>query len=192
MTLIEVAIAIGIFSAVMLGTTALFASLWKMQGFTMRLGMSSQQATHVVTRMTDQIRDARQADNGAYVIVAASPTELVVYTDYDRDGATERVRFFRDGNVLRRGVVEPSSTVPVIYDTATETVRIIAKDIVDTADGTPLFMYYDKNNAVLSGTPAIDDIRMVRITVTVDTDTATPPDGVVISSFASLRNLRTW
>ncbi len=192
MTLIEVIIAIGIFSAIMLGTTVLFVSLWKMQGFTMRLGMSSQQATHVVTRMADQIRDARQADNGAYVIVTASPAEFVFYTDSDRDGMTERVRFFRDGNVLRRGIIEPSSTVPVVYDAATEVVSIMAKDVVDTTDGTPLFVYYDENNVALGTTPAVADIRMVRITVTVDTDVAAPPAGVVISSFASLRNLRTW
>ena len=192
MTLIEMVIAISIFSLIVLGVTVLFASLWRLQGFTMRLGLSSQQATAAVTKMADLIRDARQADNGAYIIAAATSSELTVYTDVDGDDAAERVRFFRDGSVIKMGVVEPTASVPVTYNTATETVTTIAKDVVDTTDGTPLFVYYDNANTALGAPPPVQDVRMVRITVTVDTDPHAPPEGVVISSFASLRNVREW
>ena len=192
MTLVEMLVAISIFSMIMMGVTVLFTSLWRLQGFTVRLGMSSQQATAAVTKITDLVRDARQADNGGYAVVSATPSELIVYTDYDRDDATERVRFFRDGAELRMGIVEPVATVPVTYNVATEAVTTIAKDVVDTADGTTLFVYYDAQNVTLSPMPAPEDVRMVRTTVTVDTDPAKPPEGVVVSSFASLRNLREW
>ncbi len=185
-------LAISIFAIIMIGVTTLFGTLWKMQGFTMKLGLSSQQASYAVTRMTDLIRDARQADNGAYAVVSATEDSFTVYTDVDSDNETEQVRFFRDGGFIRMGVINPSSTIPVMYNSALEVVETVAKDVVDNQNNIPLFSYYDNTNTALGITPAPEDVRMVRITVRVDTDPVSPPEGVVVSSFASLRNLREW
>lgn len=192
MTMMEAIIAIAILSIVMLGTTTLFATIWKMQGFSMREGLASQQASYAVTRMTDLIRDARQADNGMYAVVSATPNEFIVYTDMESDGVTERVRFYRDGGGIYRGITVPGGGFPVTYNTATETVEQIARDVVDNDDSVALFTYFDADNAQIAASPTIETVRMVQITVTVDVDPTQLPEGVQVASFASLRNLREW
>lgn len=191
MTLIEMLVAIGIFSVIMLGIVLLFSTLWRMQGFSVSMGMSVQQATQSMTRIEHLVRNARQADNGAYPIVDATGNELIMYSQADDDDNTERVRIWRDGTFIKRGIVQPSGTIPVQYDVATESVEIIARDIIDNNDGADLFVYYDASNAAVT-TDAISATRMIRMTITVDVDAAELPVGVIISTIASMRNLREW
>ncbi len=192
MTLVEVVIAIGIFSIMMLAITALFASLWKSQEFSINMSENSLQASRGATNIADSIRNARQADNGSYPIVSIMDNEIVFFGDMDDDAATERIRIWRDGDKLYRGTIQPQGSVPVSYPSSSEIVSVIALNIVDNPDTTPLFVYYNEFNDKLSAPLVGSSVRMVETTVTIDADTDKPPTATTVNTFASIRNLRAW
>ncbi len=191
MTLIEMVIVVGVLSMVMVATTAIFLALWRLQGFTTRMGVASQRATYAITRTADLLRAARRAENGAYPVERVAADAIVFYADVDGDGLADRIRIFRDGDTLRRGVTPPQGTDVIVYDAAREVVRDLVRNVVDAPDGSDIFQYYDGMNTLLSA-PQPGDVRMVRMTVAVDDDVQRPPAPVVASTLVSLRNLRVW
>jgi len=44
--------------------------------------------------MTKELREARMGDDGSYIIEKAEDYEIVFYSDIDKDGDTEKVRYF--------------------------------------------------------------------------------------------------
>ncbi len=190
MTLVEVLVSVGIFSFIIVGVTALFAALWKMNEFTLKMGADSQQASYALTEIIDMIRFARQADNGAYPVISAEENQLIIYTDADGDDETERVRFFRQGDQIKKGVINPSGIAPVVYNPDNEQIETILFNVVDNPDSSPFLEYFDAANAKLNAPVSSADVRMVRVAVSVDEDLDKPPAPVSMVSFASIRNLR--
>ena len=189
MTLVETLVTIAIFSAMMIAVAELFASLYRTNESAMHGGEDALQASRTVGYITDKIRLARQADNGAFPIVSVGGSEIIFYTDVDGDPQTERVRFFRDGDKIKRGVVDPRPGAPPVYDPADETVEDFLLNVRDNPGGKNFLRYYDEGNNLLSS-PKAADIKMVEVTVSVDQDPLKAPTAATVSSFSSIRNLR--
>jgi hypothetical protein len=51
--------------------------------------------------MVKEIREATTGEDGSYLIAKADDYEFVFYGDIDKDGAIEKVRYFRGGSVIR-------------------------------------------------------------------------------------------
>jgi len=190
MTVVEMVIVIGVFSLVMLGTTVIFAALWRAQTVTIHGGRDALSASHAITRVADMLRGARRADNGAYVLVRCEASELIFFADADGDNDTERIRVFRDGDMIFMGIIQPSSSIPTTYD-GEETVRVIARSVMDNPENIPLFSYYDAENNLLNEA-MVSAVRMVRIMVTVGDNTPRAQSPTTITTMISLRNLRSW
>lgn len=129
------------------------------------------QANDVLARFTNEIRKASTSENGAYPFEVMSDNELIFYSDIDFDGLSERVRYTRELNELRRGIIEPVGT-PAVYDVQTEKVVLLTEEVLE--DGAPIFFYYnsgwpdDTTNNPLPSASRLSDTRMVRIVVTID------------------------
>lgn len=194
MGLVEMLVAISIFTIGMLGFTQLFIHSWRQNSYTMEMGQTAMAVSQGTSKIVQYLREVRQGDNGAYPVVSANDNDLVVYSDYDQDGITERLHFYRSGEDILMGIRKPTTGMPKTYasgDTSTET---IASHIVNDA-GTPIFAYYDSsypedsiNNPI--HTPATaPDVRLVRIDLHMNIDPNRPPDNVQIKSFVEIRNL---
>lgn len=193
MTIVEMVVAIGIMSVLMLGTTLVLVTIWRTQGYAVRTGVASQKASQAVNRVTDMLRNARQGDDGTFPVVAVGSTAVTFYGDADGDADTELIRIYRDAGSIVQGVTEPSATVPVTYPTASETLSTVMTGVLDAPDGVAFLTYYDDANALLTN-PAASQVRMVRIAFAIGVEGAdgTGLQSVPITSFASLRNLREW
>ncbi|MDQ1284554.1 MAG: hypothetical protein QG620_902 [Patescibacteria group bacterium] len=190
----ETLIAIAIFSLGMEGFTLLFTRSWRQNAYVLEMGQTAMAVSRGVNEMVKYIREVRQGDNGAYPVVSADDNDLVFFCDYDRDGAAERLHFYRSGSDIIMGIREPSASFPVTYAAGDQETRVIASRIVNEASN-PIFAYYDSdypedsiNNPI--PTPAVaPNVRLVRITIHMNIDPNNAPDNVMIQSFAEMRNL---
>ncbi len=196
-TLVETIVAIAIFALGIQATTLVYTKTLKSKAYTLEMGKSS----FIVSRSMDDIigylRKVRQSDAGARPIVSADDNDLVVYSDYDNDGKTERLHIYLSNGKVLMKVCKPSATIPKTYVGCAETTIEIAKQIVNTSSD-PMFSYYNKdypidtvNNPV--STPAnAADIRLIKIFLKINIDPNRAPDNIQQESFVELRNLNDY
>jgi len=197
LTLVETLVAIAIFAIGMEGFTLLFINAWRNNSYTLEMGQSSMAVSHGVSTIVDYLRSARQADNGAYPIVEADDNELILYSNYDHDEATERLRIYKSGSDILMGVTNPTETMPVTYPLGDEEFFTIASQIVNT-NSEPIFYYYDKDYAGGSEqlpltTPAnVSDVRLLKIHLKINIDPNRAPDNIELQTFVEMRNLNDY
>jgi len=197
LTLVETLVAIAIFAIGMEGFTLLFLSAWKNNSYTLEMGQSSMAVSRGVSTIVNYLRSVRQSDNGAYPIYSANANDLVVYSDYDRDGVTERLHIYKDDTDILMGVTDPTATMPKTYPSADQQVFTLAERIVNL-DTEPIFYYYDKNYAGGSAqtpltTPAnVADVRLVKIHLKINIDPNRAPDNIELQTFVEMRNLNDY
>jgi len=187
MSLIEAVIAIGIFTIGIEGFSLLFVKTWKQNSFIIEKGTASMAASQGVQKTVDVIRKARQADNGAYPIISANENDLVIYSDIDKDGVTERVHYYLSGGALKTGITDPAG-LPPVYPAGDQIVNDVSKYVVNTS--TPVFSYYDSGNNLLTTPANVNEVRMVKVHLETNANPAHFPNNVDFQSFAAVRNLK--
>lgn len=200
MSLVEMIVAIGIFTMGMAGFTALFVNSWNSNKYTLEMGQTAMAVSRGVNTMARYIREARQADNGAYPVVYANANELIFYCDYDKDTVTERIRLYKDGTDIKLDVREPTVGFPVTYASGYGSTTVLTSRIVnDESDSDEaIFFYYNAlypESSVNNPVPPADlpatvpNIRLIKINLFMNIDPNHAPDNVNIQSFAEMRNL---
>jgi prepilin-type N-terminal cleavage/methylation domain-containing protein len=194
MSLVEMLIAIGIFTLGMLGFTTLFAHSWRQNSYTLEMGQTSMAVSRGMNEMAGYLRKVRQGDDGSYPVISANDNDLVVFGDYDKDDITERLHFYRNGATVLMGIRKPTTGLPKTYAAGDAETKTIASNIVNDA-GTPIFAYYDSSYPEDSvhnpiATPAmVPNVRLVRIDLHMNIDPLRAPDNIQIQTFVEMRNL---
>jgi len=197
MSLIEVLVAISIFTIGIMGFTQLFMRSWQINSHTMQMGQTSLAVSQSVNKMVGYLRKTRQGDDGAYAIKAASKNDLVVFADYDKDGTAERLHFYLQSGQLKMGITKPTETIPKTYPSGDQTVVVITDKIVNDTNS-PLFYYYNKNYPGDSANNPVPDpvdiftIRLIKVSLKVNIDPAKNPTPLEMESFVELRNLNDY
>jgi len=93
-TLIETIVAIFVFTLVMGAVSGLIIVVYRTHGYAWQQSIAIEEARRGIETMVREIREARPGDDGSYPIEKAGDKEFVFYSDIDKDGATERVRYF--------------------------------------------------------------------------------------------------
>lgn len=141
--------------------------------------------------MVPEIRSIAQSNDGAYPISAAATSSFEFYSDIDRDGLFDRVRYFLSGTTFKKGVIEPTGS-PLTYATSSEVVRDLVYNVLPTAQ---IFTYYDSaatSSASASLPLPIDPLKVktVKISLYANQGTASKPSIVGVETEATVRNLR--
>jgi type II secretory pathway pseudopilin PulG len=93
-TLIETIITIAVFTLVFGAVSSLIVMGYRTQSYTWQQSMAINEARKGIETMVKEIREARSGDDGSYPIELAEDKEFIFYSDIDKDGDTERVRYF--------------------------------------------------------------------------------------------------
>jgi prepilin-type N-terminal cleavage/methylation domain-containing protein len=195
-SLIELVVAIAIFTVLSLGVVALVSNIFTGSNQQAALLANSDQARQAAARLTNELRNATTAATGAYAIDTAADQQLIFYSNADTDQATERIRYYIQGGKLYRGVVEPTGS-PAAYNTASEASAVVQNDIGNGS--TPLFYYYNdtydgtsSHNTPLSQPVNVTAVRFIKFNLMIfnkagvkNTNTYT------ITAGAAIRNLKT-
>jgi len=199
LSLIETIAAIAIFTIGIGGFTLLFSRTWKTNSNLLEIGQSSMQASQGVSKMVDYIRKTKQADDGAYPVKSANNNDLVIFSDYDRDGSTERLHFYKSGQDILLGITDPTLTLPKTYPTNDQKTITLVSNVMNEVDQ-PIFYFFNKeypgdeaNNPLIA--PVVDhlaDIRLIKIYIEVNTNPDRFPRNIGIQSFVEMRNLNDY
>ena len=188
-TLVEllVVLAVGSFVALAIYQFA-FTTLSSGDDFQGRLELLND-TRKILRPMAGVIRQAQDSSVGGYAIQAVATDTLTVFSDIIDNGYRERVRFYLDGDELKRAVLTPSGQ-PLTYDPVDEVEEVLMRNVTDL-----LFRYYDQayrgtGSALIHPFPT-SDVRMVEVVVTIDDDPSQEPNPLgEVNMFVQLRNLK--
>jgi len=94
LTLIETLVTVAVFTLIIGGLTGLILMIYKTQRYTWDQAMAINEVRKGIETMIDEIREAREGNDGSYMIEKADDKEFIFYSDIDNDGKTERIRYF--------------------------------------------------------------------------------------------------
>lgn len=147
-----------------------------------------------IVNMVSEMREMTSSSLGAYPIAAAATSSITFYSDIDSDTMKEQVRYYIQGKVLKKSVVEPSGS-PLTYSGSPTVTTLVSG--ISNGTSTAMFQYYDTNYAGTT-TPLtvpvnVSSVKLVKITINiprVDVNHATTTTPVVITSQVTPRNLK--
>lgn len=142
--------------------------------------------------LTSEIRSAGPSSAGAYAITSATSTALSFYSDIDKNGTLEKVRYVLGTSTIDKGITKPTGT-PATYPTSSEVISSVVDHVVISTT-TPLFTYYGTNytgiEAPLASTTDVTQIRVIRVRFYADINPGASPRPAYFSATINVRNLR--
>ena len=189
MTLLEAIIWLGVFVVILTAIVSSLRYTYRGQRFAFEQADATRSARVGVERSVRDLREASYADNGAYPIVSLATSTATFYSDYDNDEKIERIRYFLDGTDLKRGIIE-SAGDPAVYATSSEEVSVLSTDVRNSALGTPLFTYFDRDGTEVVDLTDVDALAFVLVRLVVNLHPERAPDDFELRSSAALRNIR--
>lgn len=184
-TLVEMEVAVAVLGIIAVAVSSFIVYIYK----TERYNLNQLEAINSVRRSLElvsaEIRNARQAETGAYTIDTADSQSLILYSNVDNDNQTERVRYFLENQQFKKGVKESPYT-------GVETVSIVASNVVNGGD--PLFKYYDQNftgsEVQLVAPATATQVKLIKIILKIDKNENISPPALNIETSAQVRNLK--
>ncbi len=190
-TLIELIIVVSIISMFTIVMATFQADIFNL-GFGFQSNLSAQfQAERMLKNTASEIRSAESSSSGAYPVAVANESTFTFFSDADGDGLKEKIRYFLEGTLFKRGIIVPEGAYHVYSDEDEEIVTLL-----EDVRNTNIFTFYDENYNGVSSTTAltfpvnISDIRLVQIILEVDNNVSTGPGAMVITTEAMMRNLK--
>ena len=196
MSLVEMIVAIGIFSLGIFGFTLLFMRSWRANSFILETGQNSMMAARGVDGAVRIMREARISDTGEYPLQSGDDNDVVFFADYDLDDTVERVHFYLDGEEFKMGITKPTGT-PLAYPAGDSSTQLIVNWVANTSEQ-PVFYYYnnafpiDIENNALTTPVDVSNVRLMKINLWINTKPLVAPENINLESFVELRNLNSY
>jgi type II secretory pathway pseudopilin PulG len=188
MTLIETVVWVAVTLAMMLAIVTSVQYFYRTNNYAVEQAAAVSSAQRGIESMVKTMREAAYSSNGAYPIIAISTSSVAFYADVDSDPFIERLRFFIDGNSLKRGLIDPSGDPPSY--TNPETTSSVSDSVRNIEQGVTTFRYYDVNGNPMTDLSDISALRFIEVTVVVNINPYRLPNQFTLRSTAALRNLR--
>lgn len=192
-TLVELLIAMGIFSLVITGATWFVIHGLRYNSIIGEQLSTQNEGRKAVQNFVSDIRRAEESSLGAYAIAEAGDYEIIFYANVDDDNAKERVHYWLDNGTLKRSITNPSGN-PLSYPSEDESVVELAHSVVNYEKGVPVFLYFDENytgvESSLVQPVTIVDVRLVKIQLELEKDPDKTPVPLHVESLGQIRNLK--
>lgn len=192
-SLMEIMVAIFIFLLAMAAVLTFIVQNYKNYQFALEQNMATEEARNAVKSMVKEIREVKSSDTGNYPLENASDQTFSFYSDIDRDSAVEKVRYFRENNNFKKGVIKPTGN-PLVYDLVKEVITVLSNNLITTS--TPIFFYYngdypgDLVNNPLPTPADVTAVKLVRIHLIININPQNPPPDYILDTFVQPRNLK--
>lgn len=191
-TLIEILIAMGIFTGLAVLMSTFGKDIFVNNTFIQDSLVTESEARGALKRAIAELRAASPSNNGLYPLAVVDKNTLTFFSDIDKDGLRERVRYFVATSSLQRGVTKPTGA-PAVYIQANESLSTAVHDLVNPTS-TPVFAFYadtyNGTSSPLAWPVNIPDVRLVKMTIIIDTNPARSPTVMTFTSQVTIRNLK--
>ena len=164
-TLIELIIAVAIFSALIIVVASLLISVMQNPQSQMTAMDNIDRARFVSSQFANEIRSAAY---GSYPLIEAENSEIIFYSPVGASaGNINRIRYYISGSTAYKGVIVP---INGIYNTNSEVVTPLFINLSNGSD--PLFYYYDgsygsSGSSPLSQPVNVNQVKFVKINLIV-------------------------
>ena len=189
LTLIEAIVWLGVFTFIIGAIVVSLSASYRGQRFAQDQADATRNARAGIERIVQDVREASDADDGAYPVVSLATSSITFYSDYDNDQKVERVRYALEGDTLVRGTIESAGDPPT-YTVSSEVVTVVSRNVRNSAVGTPLFTYFDRNGAAMTDLTDIDELSFVLVRLVIRTQAEGGPSDLELRSSATLRNVQ--
>ena len=193
-SILEIIVAMSIFLIAITIVSGFIRRGYESNRFTLELLDAVNFAKKGIDAMAKEIREANYAENGDYPLVEAKDQSIIFYSDVDSDTSVERIRYYINGTDLMKGVIEPTTSQPIQYPSASENITVITQYIRNGAS--PIFYYYngdypaDTANNPLTTPANVNNIKLVRLFLKINIDPIKAPGDFNLEIFSQLRNLK--
>lgn len=166
-TLLEVMVTVGIFLLVSAAILTLYIkSIQGNDNISDQLSSEAAVRKLIETSFPNDLRPAESSGVGSFVLSKAEDDEINFYSDVDGDSRPELVRYYLDGNTLKRGVISPTGEPPQ-YLSVNESVKTALTNINNGS----IFTYYDNSDSPLGQPVNPGVVKAVGISVTISDPT---------------------
>lgn len=192
-TLLETLVVVAIFTLLAGALWAFQKDLWQNNAFIQNSIVAESEARGALKNLIAELRAAAPGADGSYALAAASSTAITFFTDLDKDGGRERVRYYLEAGSLKKGTTEAAGT-PVTYSDANERKQIVVHNLINYAGG--LFTCYGDNydgvtaTSSLSAPINITEVRLIKAKITIDADPNRTPTPMSFESQVTIRSLK--
>lgn len=192
-TLMELLIAIGIFSLVITGSTWFVIHGLRYNNIIWEQLAVQNEGRRAVQNFVDDIRRSEESSLGAYSLAKTDEYEIIFYANIDEDNAKERIHYWLDNGTLKRGITNPTGN-PLSYPTADENIVDISHSVVNFQKNVPMFLYFDENytgaESALTEPVTVIEVRLVKIQLELEKDPNKTPVPLHVESLGQIRNLK--
>ncbi len=185
---VEAVVYVAIFSLIMLALLNFAYYSFKKQSYSTAVYDASFSARKALSELLSDIRSASYSDNGAYPIERFEGYEFIFYSDTDKDGKIEKIRYFLDGTTLKKQIFK-SSGIPPIYLNTPDKESAVASYVQNQRFSETLFEYLDKYGNKITNPNDLLKIVTVNIKIITDKNPNRAPDKYNFEASASIRNL---
>lgn len=190
MTLIEVVVAIGIYTVLTLAITTSVTALYKYNAYTIEQANEIDNARRGMTQWNRDVKEMIDGEDGTYPISIIDEHRLGYYSDTDQDDNVEYVEYVLASTTLTKYTYNPSGS-PATYDyTTPDTAQILSEYVQNINQATSTFFYFDNAGTALSSTSPLLDVRFIRAQVIVNIDPLRSPGEFMLRSSIAPRNLK--
>jgi prepilin-type N-terminal cleavage/methylation domain-containing protein len=142
--------------------------------------------------LTGEIQSTAISAAGAYPIDSAGTSSFAFFSDINKNGAADHVRYYYASSTIYKGVIAPTGT-PATYPAGNEVVTDFIDNVIITSS-TPLFIYYGSGytgtQAPLTYPISISSIRLVSVSFEVQTNRTSTISRSPLQYFSSLIDMR--
>lgn len=188
-SLIETILVIAIGTLVMLAVMSSVLYFYRTNSNTIEQGFALSSARKGIEFMVRDIREATYSDNGAYPIILLGDNSFSFYSDIDRDNSVEQVRYFLDGDFLKKGTTNSTGAIPV-YNPIDEEIVVISDFVRNSYTSTDIFQYFDSTGVEVTDYNDITSVIFVKVNLIVNINPERLPEEFELHSSATLRNVK--
>jgi len=190
MTLVEMIIAIGVYTVLMLAIISSTSTFYRYNAYALEQANEVDNARRGVTQWNRDAKEMTTGEDGTWPMAISGEHRLGYYSDTDRDDSVEYVEYVLASTTLRKFTYNPIGS-PATYDlTAPDSEEILSEYVQNINQATSTFFYYDTNGVQLASTSPIINVRYIQMQVVVNIDPDRNPGEFMLRSSLAPRNLK--
>ncbi len=190
MTLVEMVVAIGIYTVLMLAITGAMASFYNYNFYAIEQADEINNARRGITQWNRDAKEMTVAEDGTFPLRVIEPHRFGYFSDTDQDDSVEYVEYILATTTVTKYTYNPSGS-PATYNFASpDGAQILSEYVQNINQATSTFFYFDATGNALSSTSPVIDVRYIKAQIIVNIDPNRSPGEFMLRSSIAPRNLK--
>ena len=190
MTLVEMLVAVGIYTVLMLAVLSSIAALYRYNAYAIEQSGEIESARRGITQWNRDAKEMTTAEDGTRPLAIMEEHRLGYYSDTDSDDSVEYVEYILASTTLRKFTYNPTGS-PATYDKTTpDTVEILSTYVQNINQATSTFLYFDATGNTMASTSPPINVRLITSQLIVNIDPDRNPGEFMLKSSLAPRNLK--